>query len=99
MNKLNIDFKGLLPYIVAAFTAVYGEDNFENLVDAVNKVDYLSRNGVIPKIEKAPEDDIVVEYLEQVDRVKQIYNDIDEYYNEHFGELMDVNKAKIMLYL
>lgn len=89
--KVNACPEELIKYI--------GEDNFKNLVDAVNKVDYLSRNGVIPKIEKVTKDDMVVEYLEQVDRVKQIYNDIDEYYNEHFGELMGVNKAKIMLYL
>lgn len=88
--KINACPEELIRYI--------GEDNFENLVDAVNKVDYLSRNGVIPKIEESPEDEMVVEYLKQVDRVKKIYRDIDKYYNEHFGELMDadlcVNKTK-----
>ena len=55
----------------------FAEDNFEELVDAVNKVDYLSRNGVMPKIDKSPEDAMVIEYFEQIERVKQIYNNID----------------------
>lgn len=54
-----------------------GKDNFEELVDAVNKVDYLSRNYVLDTL---PNDSIIVkEYFEQVERVKNIYNHIDHY--------------------
>ena len=65
------------------FINFIGEDNFEELVDAVNKVDYLSRNGVVPKIDKFPEDPMVIEYFEQVERVKQIYINIDQYVDSH----------------
>lgn len=64
-----------------------GKDNFENLVDAVNKVDYLSRNGVISKIDETPEDAMVLEYFETLERVKQIYMDIDAYYANNFESL------------
>jgi len=76
--KINSEPQELIKYI--------GEDNFEELVDAVNKVDYLSRNGVMPKIDKSPEDAMVIEYFEQIERVKQIYNNIDNYYANKFGD-------------
>ena len=77
--KINSEPQELIKYI--------GEDNFEELVDTVNKVDYLSRNGVMRKIDKSPEDAMVIEYFEQIDRVKQIYNNIDNYYANKFGDL------------
>ncbi len=64
-----------------------GKDNFENLVDAVNKVDYLVRNGIAFKIDKFPEDSMVKEYFEQVERVRQIYINIDDFYANNFGTL------------
>lgn len=64
-----------------------GKDNFEDLVDAVNKVHYLSRNGVMPKIDIYKDDDMVIEYFKQVERVKQIYINIDNYYANNFGYL------------
>lgn len=75
--KINSEPEELIKYI--------GEDNFEELVDALNKVDYLSRNGVVPKIDKSPEDAMVIEYFEQGERVKQIYINIDSYYANKFG--------------
>lgn len=73
-----------------------GEDNYEELVDAVNKVDYLSRNGLISKIEKSPEDTMVVEYFEQIERVKQIYDNIDRYYANKFSDFQsDYTEASI----
>ena len=74
--KINSKPEELIKYI--------GEDNFEELVDAVNKVDYLSRNGVIAKFDESPEDSMVIEYYEQVERVKQIYINIDSYYANKF---------------
>ena len=38
-----------------------------------NKVDYLSRNGVVPKIDSSKDDEMVLEYFRQVERVKKIY--------------------------
>lgn len=57
------------------------------MVDAVNKVDYLSRNGVEYKIDKNPEDVMVLEYFEQLERMKQIYISIDDFYANNFGTL------------
>ena len=64
-----------------------GLENYEDLVDAVNKVDYLTRNSLTYKLEHDKENPIVTEYYEQVERVRQIYINIDEYYANHFGLL------------
>lgn len=77
--KVNADSKELTKYI--------GEENFEELVDTVNKVDNLVKNGLVDKINNSPRDVIVKEYLTQVERVKQIYINIDEYYMSHFVTL------------
>ena len=71
--KVKADHNELIKYI--------GKDNFEELVDVVNKVDYLSRNGVVPKIDTSPDDEMVKEYFEQVKKVKRIYSNIDYYSN------------------
>ncbi len=71
--KVRADRSELIRYI--------GERNFEELVDVVNKVDYLSRKGVASRIESSPDDAMVKEYFEQVERAKRIYNDIDYYSN------------------
>ena len=76
--KVNSEPQELIKYI--------GKDNFEELVDVVNKVDYLSRNGVKTKIDKSPEDPMVIDYYEQVERAKHIYNNIDNYYANNFGD-------------
>lgn len=65
-------------------TKYIGKDNFEELVDVVNKVDYLLRQGVKSKIDKFPKDAMVIEYLEQIERVQQIYMNIDDYYASNF---------------
>lgn len=75
--KVNANPEELIMYI--------GEDNFEELVDTVNKVDYLLRNDVISKIDKSPEDTMVIEYFQQVEKAKQIYINIDSYYANKFG--------------
>ena len=60
--------------------------NFENLVDVVNKVDYLARNGFLYKMKESPDDKKVLEYYEQLKRVKIVYINIDVYYNNyHYG--------------
>lgn len=77
--KINADQNELTRYI--------GQDNFEELVDVVNKVDYLSRNGVIDKIETSPEDELVKEYFKQVNRAEKIYHNIDDYYDNNYQTL------------
>ena len=77
--KINADQNELTRYI--------GQDNFEELVDVVNKVDYLSRNGVINKIETSPEDELVKEYFKQVNRAEKIYHNIDDYYDNNYQTL------------
>ena len=69
-------------------TECIGEDNFEDLVDVVNKVDYLVRNGLTKeKIEKEPQDSMVIEYDEQLERIIKIYQNIDEYYTNYCASL------------
>ena len=75
-------------------TKYIGEDNFEELVDAVNKVDYLVRNGVKAKINEHPEDPMVIEYFEQVERVKQIYVNIDEYYANNYEAISRIDNTE-----
>lgn len=77
--KINADQNELTRYI--------GQDNFEELVDVVNKVDYLSRNGVINKIETSKEDELVKEYFKQVNRAEKIYHNIDDYYDNNYQTL------------
>lgn len=77
--KINAEPEELIRYI--------GEENFEELVDAVNKVDYLSRNGVVPKIDSSKDDEMVLEYFRQVERVKRIYENIDDYYRNNASSL------------
>lgn len=77
--KINADQNELTRYI--------GQDNFEELVDVVNKVDYLSRNGVINKIETSSEDELVKEYFKQVNRAEKIYHNIDDYYDNNYQTL------------
>lgn len=78
--KINVDQNELTRYI--------GQDNFEELVDVVNKVDYLSRNGVINKIETSKEDELVKEYFKQVNRAEKIYHNIDDYYDNNYQTLI-----------
>lgn len=77
--KINSEPEELIKYI--------WEDNFEELVDALNKVNFLLRRGVAFKIDKSPEDAMVIEYFEQLERVEQIYINIDSYYDNKFGNL------------
>lgn len=84
--KVKADRNELIRYI--------GKDNFEELVDVVNKVDYLSRNGVVPKIYTSPNDEMVKEYFEQVERAKKIYSNID-YYSNNIENLIITSNNEI----
>ncbi len=81
--KVNAKPQELIKYI--------GEDNFENLVDAINKIDYLLRNDVTSKMSGFSKDPMVLEYFEQVERVNQIYISIDNFYANNFEILSTSN--------
>lgn len=83
--KVKADCNELIRYI--------GKDNFEELVDVVNKVDYLFRNGVVPRIDTSPDDEMVKEYFKQVKRAKRIYSNID-YYGNNMGNMLPNNEIK-----
>lgn len=69
-------------------TEYIGKDNFEDLVDVINKVDFLTINGLTEeKIEKEPQDPMVIEYNKQLERLKRIYQSIDEYYTNYCSSL------------
>ncbi len=71
--KITADPNKLIKYI--------GKDNYEDLVDVVNKIDYLARNGVEYKINTSPDDEMVKEYFIAVENAKNIYLNIDTYYS------------------
>jgi len=69
-------------------TKYIGVDNFEALVDVVNKVDYFVRNGLKNKIQNREINDLMVrEYFAQLDILDLIYVAIDRYYQENYGSL------------
>ena len=67
-----------------------GAENFEELVDIVNKVEYLTSQGLKYKLDKNEVCEEVKEYNRQLDRVKQIYKNIERYVANNINE----NKAK-----
>ena len=62
-------------------TNYIGEDNYENLVDCLNKIDDLTRKGLENRLNRGLNDEIVNEYYHALDDAKQIYANIDIYYN------------------
>lgn len=82
--KINADKSILTNYI--------GEENFEELNDIVNKVEYLCRKGVKYKLEKNEECEEVIEYNKQLDRAQQVYKNIEEYILNNLNE----NESKSM---
>lgn len=65
------------------FIKLIGRDNFENLVDILNKVDYLTQNGMEALKENSK---LEKEYLRELDKLNDVYNSIDFYYKNNFGE-------------
>ena len=63
------------------FVTLIGLENFQDLNDAINKVDYLiQKENLKEKLEnKNYEDPTILEYYNQLARVKTIYEDIDNH--------------------
>ncbi len=74
-----------------------GEENFEEINDILNKVDYLVCEGLIKSVENKEqdkkEDANVKEYREQLKRLKKVYARIDEK-NKHKNERENVKKNR-----
>lgn len=90
---INVEPERLVAYI--------GKENFEELVDAVNHVDYLSSNGVLRELDNPSneENEMVLEYYQELERIKQIYINIDSYYTSNFDNsftdsMEDVKKSR-----
>lgn len=57
-----------------------GEENYEELNDTINRVDYLiDKKSLWPKLEEETNDEIVQEYKEQLKRLDNIYKNMDKY--------------------
>ena len=81
--KINVDRKILSSYI--------GEDNFEELVDVINKVDYLWNRGLDYKLKNDKDNADVIEYYRELERAKEIYINIDAFVANNY-EVMSVKK-------
>ena len=77
------------------FMKYIGEDNYEELNEVINRVDYLLASNLKVKIKENPNDPIVIEYYEQVEKVKQIYINIDNYYKINFGNMENEGETGI----
>ena len=65
---------------------VIGKENFEELNDVINKVDYLSRLGLQMKLtENENNNSIVMEYYSQCERLKLIYEKMKNHYSKRFS--------------
>lgn len=73
---------------IESFTTLIGLQNFLDLNDAINKVDYLIQKEDLKKKLKSKnyQDPTVIEYYNQLTRVKIIYEDID-------NRLLEQNKT------
>ena len=67
-------------------TQCIGVDNYEVLVDAVNKVDYLCRNDLEYLLKYNPDAPMCKEYQKQLERASEIYSAIDTYYDNHYKD-------------
>lgn len=77
--KINADSRELTRYI--------GEDNYEELVDAVNIVDQLVRGkDLASKLHFSKNDSTVKQYKSQVKRINKIYKNIEAYNSTLFGD-------------
>ena len=81
--KINGDRNILSSYI--------GDYNFEELIDIVNKVDYLWKRGLDYKLNNDKDNEDVIEYYKQLERAKEIYINIDAFVANNY-EVMSVKK-------
>ena len=63
-----------------------GKNNFEELVDIVNYVDYLNQKQLKEKLAKNENDSVVIEYKKQLERLNKVYEQIHNYSNSNKEE-------------
>ena len=70
--RITGDMEGLLNII--------GKDNFEELNDCINKVDYLIQKGLKRRLDKNEKnDELIEEYQKELERLDIIYSKMEEY--------------------
>lgn len=68
-----------------------GKNNFEELNDIIDYIDMLIEMGLSLKLnEKCMDDKLVVEYINELKKLSNVYTDMDEYYKSYVS-----NKTKI----
>jgi len=68
-----------------------GKNNFEELNDIIDYIDMLIEMGLPLKLnEKCMDDKLVVEYINELKKLSNVYTDMDEYYKSYVS-----NKIKI----
>ncbi len=76
-------------------TKYIGKDNFEELNRIVDYVDVLIENDLVSKLESNDvEDSVVVDYYIQLEKLEQLYIDIEEYYESIKNSFSKVNNRK-----
>lgn len=84
---------------------IIGEENFEELNDVVNKVDYLIySNNLVEKLKNNQnEEPTVIEYNEQLERLNQVYANMEmhkqkqEQGKSFFKNVIELTKGKVRL--
>lgn len=75
--KINANHEELTKYI--------GNENFEELVDVINKIDYLcDEKKLSDKLNNFQNDPIILEYSKEVEKLRNIYQNIDNYYINNY---------------
>ena len=68
---------------ITCLTDYVGEDNFEQLNDIVDHIDYLIGNGLCDKLKEQKEDDeLVIEYRLLRKKLREVYKNMDIIYDE-----------------
>lgn len=75
---IEASFKGDLSLL----TDYIGEDNFEELNDIIDHIDYLIGKGLIDKLNQNQEDEMVNDYRELCLRLRAVYRRMDQTYEE-----------------
>jgi len=69
---------------ISKLTDVIGLENFEELNDIINKVDYLVKHGLEQKLRNGEnEDSIVAAYCVQLERLGNVYSSMELYHSSH----------------
>ena len=90
---LEASLKGDLSYL----TNVIGEDNFEELNEIIDTVDYYVEKGLVDKLKDNKNDDeLVIEYRKQYRRLKELLKRMEDTFDErsksYYGDTFFLKK-------